>query len=770
MNNFTKKGSIVDILKQVEWLRPDRILKLYDGEKNMLGMNRLLIIGVGKNGVDCLMRTKHTAENRFNPQNENIRYLAFGTEEYLINAEYCGTTLSESEKIAVDPEEGVYKFLNNPELLSPQAREWFDMGLKNYSNDPPKYGLQKRQCGRIALFHYIGTLLNRLDELINHFAQNDNPLEITVVGNMGDALFGGTVIDLGYILTGMFKTTSFPVKINSLMFAGDTAQLFEKDARDLANYYANTILTKGELDMFQSRKAKFSQKYTNAFEITSDKPPFNACSIACAEKTYGETLAVAAERLLSAGEFIFKKDDDADKVVSYNMLEQGGSHSFRYLAYDVAGVEIPLGKIVSYLSVKLFGTLCNYLKQNAIGQKQLGVYTSKITPDANFLALRAGAIPKIDFDEKYNPIFTMKSLKKGIEESKNYVTERVDEYARLVKTGAESVLPEAVNSIIEACDDALNHFEKGPFCATEITRKCLSELKTLINKTTADKEDVDEQIVRQERLVQSDYRKLKGTPSIMAGNQARLYISSLADYANYLKQQKTVDTMLDFYNAAYDKLNDYSKNVLSEKVKIFSLDASEFLADFEASEESCIKEAFEVNTPSVLEKLDKLVEEIPESTKTVAFKKMKMLDASGDDATFAAEIVNLAARCFGGFLLMGYNDFCEYFGAQSSVRDALQSCFDRINVKTPTLDEQPLTRVLCPKNIKQGDVAQIKANRQGINYIWNVSPLFNAAVVVQIKGGVKIDGFKDYNQWENMRYAYVNDSLKKHGIHIFKNI
>ena len=42
----------MDIQKQVEWLKPDRIMKLYDGEKSMLGMNRLLIIGVGKNGTD----------------------------------------------------------------------------------------------------------------------------------------------------------------------------------------------------------------------------------------------------------------------------------------------------------------------------------------------------------------------------------------------------------------------------------------------------------------------------------------------------------------------------------------------------------------------------------------------------------------------------------------------------------------------------------------------------------------------------------------------
>ena len=78
----------MDIQKQVEWLKPDRILKLYDGEKNMLGMNRLLIIGVGKNGIDCLLRAKHAAENRFDAKTDKIRYLAFGLEEYLENAEF----------------------------------------------------------------------------------------------------------------------------------------------------------------------------------------------------------------------------------------------------------------------------------------------------------------------------------------------------------------------------------------------------------------------------------------------------------------------------------------------------------------------------------------------------------------------------------------------------------------------------------------------------------------------------------------------------------
>lgn len=64
-------------------------------------------------------------------------------------------------------------------------------------------------------------------------------------------------------------------------------------------------------------------------------------------------------------------------------------------------------------------------------------------------------------------------------------------------------------------------------------------------------------------------------------------------------------------------------------------------------------------------------------------------------------------------------------------------------------------------------IAPIRSVHRSINYIWNASVLNYTAEVVQIRGGVKLEEFKDYEKWENMRYAYVNDSLKKHGIHIF---
>lgn len=757
----------MDIEKQIEWLRPDRILKLYDGEKNMLGMTRLFVVGIGKNGADCLIRVKDIAENRFSAETDRIRYLAFGFDDDIDKTEFHGSELSEGERVSIDRQESVLKYLDNPELLSEYALEWFDMNLKNYSSNPPLYGLWKRQCGRIALFHHIDEIISKLTAVVNDFSRSDSPLEIVLTGNMGDPIFTGSVIDFGYILKEMFSSlNTYPVKVNALMFAGDTANLFESDARNLANYYAYTILTKGDIDKFQGKKVSFSQKYTGGFEISSDKPPFNACFIAGAENTYEETLTKAAEKIISASEFIYKKDDDADRAMSFNLLGQGQNHSFSCLAYDISGAEVPLGEIVSYLSAKIFFKLCDSLKTNTIGDLQLSIYANRVTPDASFLASRAGAVPRLEFDEMLNPLFTINSLKKGGETSKHYVTERVDETVRLTEKGAEMSFDTIAAEIEDACLSALTDIEKGPFCANEIMRRCIKELSREIKKAKEIKEDSDEVIARREKLLISDYRKLKSTPAFMATTAKRYYIQTLTDYADCLKTHKTVDTMLNFYTKLKDRLIAFKDEKLDPSTKLFTVEQKEFLNMLRSeNSEGCVRKAFEISYPEMTSKLDKLIDEIPETTKELAFKKMK-IDTGDDPKALPREIINLAAKCFGRFLLMGFNDFCEFFGADSSLMKAIQYCFDSVDIKTPANGET-LSRAICPQSVQQGDIAPIKASHKGANHIWNGSPMFNAVFVVQTKNGVKLENFKDYNQWENMRYAFVNDGLKKQGIKIF---
>lgn len=758
----------MDIEKQIEWLKPDRILKLYDGEKNMFGMTRLFVVGVGKNGTDCLLRVKDIAENRFSADTDRIRYLAFGFSDDVDNAEFHGSELLENERVSISPEEAVYKYLDNPELLSPYAKEWFDMNLKNYSPNPPVYGLWKRQCGRIALFHYIDEIISKLTAVVNDFSKSDSPLEIIVTGNMGDPIFTGSAIDWGYILKGIFGSVgNYPVKVNALMFAGDTAQLFETDARNLANYYAYTVLTKNDIDKFQCKKTPFSQKYSDSFSINSDKTPYNACFVAGAENTYEKTLNIAAEKIISAAEFVYKKDDAADRAMSYNLLGEGANHAFSCLAYDVSGVEIPLGEIVSYLSVRVFLKLSDSLRKKTVGDLQLSIYANKVSPDALLLASKAGAVPKFEYDERLNPLFTMSSLKKGGEASKRYVTERVDEIARLTEKGAEMALEDISEEIESACLKALSDIEKGPFCALEIMRKCLKALSNEIKKAKEAMDDSTEMIGRREKLLMSDYRKLKTTPAFMAGNAKRYYVQTLMDYAECLKLHKTVGTMLNFYTRLQDRLTVFRDEKLNVSAELFTLEPKELFERLKSdNDDSCVKKAFDIDKKEMYAKLDRMIEQIPESTQKLVFKQMNM-NANGDPKALPREIINLAAKCFGRFLLMGFNDFCEFFGSEQSLMKAIQYCFDSAEVKTPAKGET-LTRAICPQNVQQGDIAAIKASHTGANYIWNGSPMFNAVIVTQTKNGVKLEDFKDYNQWENMKYAFVNDGLKRQGIKIFK--
>ncbi len=267
----------MDNEKLIDWLKPDRIMKLYAGRKTRFGTKRLYVVGIGKNGTECLMRCKHIAENRYKTDNTKIRFLAVGEDKMLDAAEFCGSVLRDEEKLRIVPDDAIYKYLNAPERLPETALSWFDTGLKNYTPAKPAYGLQKRQCGRVALFHYFNDLLKIFGDAISAFSDSNAPLDIVVTGNMGDAFFGGMVIDIGYILKSLFETAKYPVNVTAYMFAGDTSKLFEKDSRELGNYYANTIVTKAELDSFQCRKTRFSQKYTQSFAVDTDKPPYSAC-------------------------------------------------------------------------------------------------------------------------------------------------------------------------------------------------------------------------------------------------------------------------------------------------------------------------------------------------------------------------------------------------------------------------------------------------------------------------------------------------------------
>jgi len=760
----------VDNEKLIDWLKPDRIMKLYAGRKTRFGTKRLYVVGIGKNGTECLMRCKHIAENRYKTDNTKIRFLAVGEDKMLDAAEFCGSVLRDEEKLRIVPDDAIYKYLNAPERLPETALSWFDTGLKNYTPAKPAYGLQKRQCGRVALFHYFNDLLKIFGDAISAFSDSNAPLDIVVTGNMGDAFFGGMVIDIGYILKSLFETAKYPVNVTAYMFAGDTSKLFEKDSRELGNYYANTIVTKAELDSFQCRKTRFSQKYTQSFAVDTDKPPYSACYINAAESTYEATLEAAALKILSECEIVYVRDDDADKIMSYNML--GKEHSFRYLACDTAVNEIPMGRIMSYLSVKLFMSFNRMLNKNSVSSMEMGKLIGKLTPNAQFLASKAGVLPKLEFNEELNPLFSVKSLKNGMEASRRYVSDNVEKFAELCRNGSDIVLPAVFDEVVSICEEAKNNFDKGPFYAVEVVKKSLAELRVAIAKIKTEMEDIGETMAREERMVKVSYKKIKNFPTFIASRMTEEYMAWLDEWGEYKKTEVTAGIVKEFYETLYAKIDEYYKVNLLKSAEMFEripVNREKILTGESPYEGFGVTEAFDIFTPEIKSALDKMVDGLPESTRLMAFKRSDLMNVDkGDEMHFPRELVHIVQSCFASFFDQSYEEFCQFFNVEASEAAALGECLERAAVKTPASDEPALTRMICPKDAPAGELAPLRAVHKGISDIWNDSAADRMVSVVQIKGNVTLNGFKGYEQWENMRYAYVNDSLKKHGIHIFR--
>lgn len=757
---------------KMEWFSPNRIMKLYSGEKSSFGSRRLFVIGIGANGIDCLVRCKDIAENRYFADKSKLRFLGIGLKEELDGACVNGSSLCADERLEIDPDEAIYPYLNNPDLLPEAAKAWFDEGLRNYTPAKPVYGLSKRQCARVALFHCFSSVMKLFGDAINDFSGNNSPIEIVFTGNLGDAFFGGMVIDLAYIARTMFASAKFNITVNAYMLAGDTALLQGMDGRALAIFYANTIVTKAELDKFQFQKKKYSQKFAENYVFSYDKPPFQCCTINAAEQTYERTVDNIAYKIIASAALVYKQDDEAERLLSYNMFADSANHSFRYICGGSAVEEIPVGKIASFITLKLIVLNYNYLLKKTAGEMEIGIITSKAATSDMYLAQKAGELPKFEYDEALNPLFSVKSLKNGTEASKKYVNDRLEIIAKLCKEGADKFLAEIFDEIRNTCEQARYDNEKGPYYAAEIVRKCLSELKSAISQTEQSYGMVEDNVAVEERRLTAEFRSIHGTFGLFGAKSNEAYIDQIKKYGEIRRFQLTGKILLDYYKRLYDKLNDYYTNDLSKITDLFSaaIDLFHNISEqMKPAESGFARDAFDASDANITAVLNKMVDELPESTTSLIFKRSKILRAaaSDDPAAFAREACGYTATCFHTILGLGYDEFCQQLGVGKNAANAIESCLGRLNTTSPAEDEPPLVRVLCPLGANTGSVAGLRAAYNTVNNIWSSSALPHTVMIEQVRA-VKLDQFKDYKQWENMRYAYVNDSLKKHGIHIFK--
>ncbi len=762
----------MDYNAKVKWLSPKRVMKLYNGRKAAYGSRRLFVIGIGANGIDILIKCKDIAENRYGSDISKIRFMGIGLKEQLDSAECNGSVLEADERLEIDPDEAIYPYLNDPAKLPAEAAAWFDQGLRNYTPNKPVYGLNKRQCARVALFHYFNTLKERLGAAVKTFSNEKSTIEIVFTGNLGDAFFGGMVIDLAYITRAFFAPGKCPITVTASMLAADTALQQGMDGRDLAIFYANTIVTKCELDKFQCQKKEYSQKFSPAYTFSSNKAPFSSCFINAAEENYRLTVENTALKILTDSALIFKQDDDADRLLSYNMLSNAAQHNFRYLCSGTAVDEIPMGKIVSYLTLKTVMILNNLLMKKSAGEAQLNIISSKVIPDEMLLALKGGEIPKIEYNENLNPLFSAKSLKNGAQASKDYVNERVKKIAELCGLSANSYMDKIYSEVVEVCEKACCDNEKGPYYAAEIVRRCISVLKKAIEKKKEQIENANLDVPRDERQLMAEWRSIHGTFGLFRSKDTSEYISWMKKYADGRRIQLTGQIVLEFYEKLMARLEAFYNDRLTDFTRLFS-EAVDYFNDIEEkmrpTDHGIVRDAFDASDNTVRTKLDSLVEQLPEEVVEMAFRRSRLLAGavSDDPKLFASEACAIACICFRELFSSSYDELCQAFGTKKTVGRAMEDCIGRVCAVTPASDEQPLVRAVCPQNAQMEDIAGLRAVHNNLNSVWTNSSLLHTVIAQQVVGGVRLDRFKDYEQWENMRYAYVNDSLKKHGIHIF---
>ena len=403
---------------------------------------------------------------------------------------------------------------------------------------------------------------------------------------------------------------------------------------------------------------------------------------------------------------------------------------------------------------------------------EMGKLIGKLTPNAQFLASKAGVLPKLEFNEELNPLFSVKSLKNGMEASRRYVSDNVEKFAELCRNGSDIVLPAVFDEVVSICEEAKNNFDKGPFYAVEVVKKSLAELRVAIAKIKTEMEDIGETMAREERMVKVSYKKIKNFPTFIASRMTEEYMAWLDEWGEYKKTEVTAGIVKEFYETLYAKIDEYYKVNLLKSAEMFEripVNREKILTGESPYEGFGVTEAFDIFTPEIKSALDKMVDGLPDSTRLMAFKRSDLMNVDkGDEMHFPRELVHIVQSCFASFFDQSYEEFCQFFNVEASEAAALGECLERAAVKTPASDEPALTRMICPKDAPAGELAPLRAVHKGISDIWNDSAADRMVSVVQIKGNVTLNGFKGYEQWENMRYAYVNDSLKKHGIHIFR--
>ena len=217
--------------------------------------------------------------------------------------------------------------------------------------------------------------------------------------------------------------------------------------------------------------------------------------------------------------------------------------------------------------------------------------------------------------------------------------------------------------------------------------------------------------------------------------------------------------MIEFCQQLSSRLTEYYENVLQKAIAPFeqiSMNRGAIIDDIKKLPDAnaCIIEAFDINAEDIRAKLDRLSDEIPDEKLEKCFKESGILNLPEDDERVLGKaVVKILKQCFAEKLSTNFTEMCGWLERTDRVSGSINDCISGSAVTDPVDDKFA--------------IIELRKKFRGVNYIWNGSICAHYTAAASVCGGVQLEKFSGYEQWENMHYAYVNDSLKKHGIRIF---
>ncbi|WP_228552596.1 tubulin-like doman-containing protein, partial [Paenibacillus polymyxa] len=137
--------------------------------------NPILIIGLGRTGIDALLRLKYQINRRFklpadpiskkkSEKPDNVEFLAFETNEQDRNKKYKGIGLDPINEFVLLSNAEIGGLLQNRSILEPYITDWLSPELSITDGMNGAAGV--RQAGRLLLFTKINQVVQSIDKKI----------------------------------------------------------------------------------------------------------------------------------------------------------------------------------------------------------------------------------------------------------------------------------------------------------------------------------------------------------------------------------------------------------------------------------------------------------------------------------------------------------------------------------------------------------------------------------------------------------------------------